>query len=258
MYNTGRGEMPNYQNGKIYKIESLIGGLVYVGSTTRALSERLGDHVRKHKQFMAGKAVGCTSFEVLNFPDYKILLVESCPCDTKEQLHTREAEHIRNIECVNKVVPLRSPAEHYADNKERIQEYRAENKERIDAYHANYRETHKGQKKAYDEANRETQREKAKIRNAEKKEQRAASNKRWREANKEWLKTYSKTDLEKIACPVCKKVMGIKYLQNKHHKKAHPGHVFPLVMYNPLRFVDTPIAPPSLESEREPSPQLSE
>ena len=34
--------MPNYQNGKIYKITS--GDLIYIGSTTQSLAKRWGDH----------------------------------------------------------------------------------------------------------------------------------------------------------------------------------------------------------------------
>ena len=36
--------MPNYQEGKIYKIYNVVNDDIYVGSTTRKLSERMADH----------------------------------------------------------------------------------------------------------------------------------------------------------------------------------------------------------------------
>jgi len=42
--------MVNYQNGKIYMIESLIGNCRYYGSTTQTLAQRLGIHKKDNKK----------------------------------------------------------------------------------------------------------------------------------------------------------------------------------------------------------------
>lgn len=85
--------MVNYQNGKVYKIESLSGGVVYYGSTTQSLANRLAGHRAKKDT---------SSYEVLKFRDAKIYLVESCPCNNREELLKRVGHYIRNNECVNK------------------------------------------------------------------------------------------------------------------------------------------------------------
>ena len=36
--------MPNYQEGKIYKIYNAVNDEIYIGSTTRKLSERMAEH----------------------------------------------------------------------------------------------------------------------------------------------------------------------------------------------------------------------
>ena len=47
--------MPNYQNGKIYKIVCNITGLVYIGSTIENLTERLWGHVYHYNSYLDGK-----------------------------------------------------------------------------------------------------------------------------------------------------------------------------------------------------------
>ena len=55
--------MPNYQDGKIYKIVCRITNLVYIGSTTnKYLCNRLGHH---NHAFHKKTASQCTSKEVL-------------------------------------------------------------------------------------------------------------------------------------------------------------------------------------------------
>ena len=61
--------MTNYQNGKIYKIESLSMNLVYYGSTTQSLCKRLSKHRSESKRS------NITSKQVLQYDDAKIYLV---------------------------------------------------------------------------------------------------------------------------------------------------------------------------------------
>ena len=63
--------MVNYANGKIYKIECLTTGLIYVGSTTKErLSQRMVEHRKKYKRHLKGKYPYTTSFKVLENDNY--------------------------------------------------------------------------------------------------------------------------------------------------------------------------------------------
>lgn len=88
--------MVNYQNGKIYRISA--GDLTYYGSTTQKLCVRMGRHRDQYRQ-----GTGCSSTMVLQQdPQAKIILVETYPCNTKEELTAREQYWIDNNPCVNK------------------------------------------------------------------------------------------------------------------------------------------------------------
>ena len=67
--------MPNYQDGKIYKLVSNISSDIYIGSTINKLSHRLNVHKCKNnkcvsKQLFANDAV------------VQIILIEMFPCST--------------------------------------------------------------------------------------------------------------------------------------------------------------------------------
>ena len=75
-------------------------------------------------------------FEKYGVENCKIVLIEMYPCDTKDELHKREAHYITTTVCVNKQIPGRTLAEYYQDNKQRLQkqhnEYYARQSEIID------------------------------------------------------------------------------------------------------------------------------
>ena len=113
--------MVNYNNAKIYKIVCNKTGLVYIGSTCKKLCQRLSAHRTSYKRFLNGKSTKkILSFKVLENNDYDIVLIELCPCNTKEELHKKERNYIETLECVNKIHLGRSSAQHYQDNKVRI------------------------------------------------------------------------------------------------------------------------------------------
>ena len=122
--------MPDYKNGKIYKLWSPEGDDIYIGSTTQPLYARLSGHKKKEK---------CSSkilFEKYN--NVKIELIESYPCDNIEELNKKEGEYIRANNCVNRCVAGRTVKEYQEDNKEKIKErekgYRENNKEKKKEY----------------------------------------------------------------------------------------------------------------------------
>jgi hypothetical protein len=153
--------MVNYQLGKIYRIVCNTTGLVYVGSTCEpTLAKRLQNHKRDYKRYLDGSNKYITSFKSLENNNYEIILIESYPCSSKDELHQRERHHIETMECVNKVIPGRTKKEYAVDNRHSIFEnqkkYREENKDRTKANKKKWREENKDKvkeihKKYYEE-----------------------------------------------------------------------------------------------------------
>jgi len=155
--------MPNYQNGKIYAIKSYQTELIYIGSTTRPLSQRLGLHRLNYKN-----NTGISSMELLKYSDYYIELIENFPCNSKEELLKREGYFIKqNINnSVNCCIPGRTYKEWANDNKEQLikkaKEYRENNKKQIREKSIEYYESHKEHVKEYQNQYRENNKEQKK------------------------------------------------------------------------------------------------
>ena len=132
--------MVNYQNGKIYKIEDANGEMCYIGSTTKdMLCKRMAEHRNSYDSWKVGKRGYFTVFDI--FEKYgvetcRIILLELVPCETREQITTRESFYVRSMECVNKNIPART-------HKECAFQYYLDNKEVIKAKSQTYRDTHK-------------------------------------------------------------------------------------------------------------------
>ena len=129
----------DYQNGKIYKIESMMGDKIYIGSTTKQyLSQRMVQHKSNYKIWKDGKQNKTFSFNI--FDEYglencEIILIEDYPCESKDQLTAREAHFIKSLDCVNKIVPGRTDKEYREDTKDKIstrmKDYRDKNRDMI-------------------------------------------------------------------------------------------------------------------------------
>jgi hypothetical protein len=165
--------MVNYKNSKIYKIVG--GGLVYVGSTTQRLCQRMNEHKQDKKGYEKGhKDRSVSSRFVLEYPDATILLIEKYPCEDKEQLKARERHWVDSMECVNKNRPIRKEGEQTEINHQLwinlTQEERDKKKERLrESYQQNKEKEALRKKKSY----------------VENKEQIDAQHKAYYEANKE-------------------------------------------------------------------------
>lgn len=126
--------MVNYQNGKIYTIRCRSDNtLIYVGSTTQSLSQRMTQHRSKYK----GKQC-CSLFKYIvddDWNDWYIELYELYPCNEKCELEKREGEITREIGTINYQIAGRTKKEYYNDTKEHHTEWNKENykknKERI-------------------------------------------------------------------------------------------------------------------------------
>jgi hypothetical protein len=145
----------DYSQGKIYKLECLTTGKVYIGSTTKQyLSQRLAQHISHYKQWKNGKCCYITSFEILEADNYQMTLLESCACESVDQLHAMERHFIKSMDCVNKVIPNRTDDDRrdyrkaYRHNninifRERDRQYYLTNSDRILDRNRRYREANR-------------------------------------------------------------------------------------------------------------------
>jgi hypothetical protein len=164
--------MPDYANGKIYKIVCNTTGLVYVGSTCELrLARRLVGHRSdftgfnngsKHKHYR-------TSFEVMKQNNYEIILIELFNCETKDELTARERYYIETTECVNKIVPTRTRQERDETNKDAIsvrrKAYRENNIDREREIGKIYRDKNKEEINRINRENYPAKKEKENARN---------------------------------------------------------------------------------------------
>ena len=107
------------QTVNFYKIISANTVNVYVGSTVKTLEVRLRKHENDNKRFLEGRQHYITSFEILEFKNYSIELIETKECETKADRDTIECMHIiNNPNTVNKYLPGRTRAQYREDNKQ--------------------------------------------------------------------------------------------------------------------------------------------
>ena len=160
--------MVNYQQGKIYKIVCNTTGLIYVGSTCeQRLSQRLTKHVATYKQHLKNNYAYCSSYDIIEKGNYEIILLETCPCSTSEELRMRERFYKENINCIN----LKNPCKTKEDAREWIINYRNKNRDLVNAI--------------------------ARKSNNKNKEKKAFSHKQWREKNIDKVKEQRQKDNKK-------------------------------------------------------------
>jgi len=129
--------MPDYSNGKIYKITSPNCEEVYVGSTTQSLDRRLTSHKSDCK------IKNCTSKKVIDYGDAAIELIEEFICETRTELERREGEIQKStLNCCNKIIAGRTnkewrEANNYTIIQQRV-EYQKINKDKIKKRMAEY------------------------------------------------------------------------------------------------------------------------
>ena len=95
--------MVNYQNAKIYTIRShQHQNEIYVGYTTRPLSERFSQHKRDSKNMLLHKKNKLYHF-VKNWDEWFIELYENNPCSNIEEILKKENDVVRAIGTLNTV-----------------------------------------------------------------------------------------------------------------------------------------------------------
>ena len=193
--------MPNYENGKIYKIVCNITGDVYIGATTQKLSQRLTQHVSSSKKTLRP----LKSRDLILRGDYQIVLIENYSCNSKEELERKEREHIEANICVNRYMPTRTIKEWCDANKETLsiknKEYRNTNKEVISVKQKEYRDSHKEEiallQKDYYNKHKESIKSKSNEYYATHKEMIRLRGKEYRIANKEAIALKKKEQYQK-------------------------------------------------------------
>ena len=156
--------MTKYQQTKIYKIESHLGNKIYIGATIKEhLAQRFQAHKQNYKCWKNGKYHKITSFEVFDLygiDNCSIVLLEAYPCVSKVEQNAKESHYIRNMECVNKVIPDRKRPEYYQDNIDHIKAInKAYYKANIEQIKASYQRNKEAISKAYFEKKKAQQRQ---------------------------------------------------------------------------------------------------
>lgn len=155
-----------YETGKIYKLQCS-DGKYYFGSTIRPLSSRLASHKYASKNTETNTMYN--HINTIGWDNVTIILIESFPCETKQQLLQRElwfiSEHKNNNLCLNTRNPLTDNTpetrqqhkdkckEYYVQHRDEMlqkrREYQIENREKRTEYNSEYRQQHSDKLKEY-------------------------------------------------------------------------------------------------------------
>jgi hypothetical protein len=134
-------EPSRYQQGKIYKIVSPHTDKIYIGSTTKQyLSQRLAKHKKSYNEWVKKQVHFVSSYEIFQFGNVEIILLETYPCNSKDELTARERhwmDQYNNL--VNRIRPCVSREEKKIKKKEYIEN----NLEYFQEKNKQYRENHK-------------------------------------------------------------------------------------------------------------------
>jgi hypothetical protein len=181
----GEPDLSRYARGKIYSIRSPQCEKYYIGSTCLDLCKRLYIHRKNYKTFLNGyKCDKITSFEILQYDDHYIELIQDYPCNSKRELEKREGQLQRYYknDIVNNYYAHLSPEQKKENDKKRYEENKKQILERQKQYNESNKEKVAEQRKQYYEAN---------------KEQIAEYKKQYREENKEKVAEQQKRKYEK-------------------------------------------------------------
>ena len=178
--------MPNYANGKIYKVLNSVDNEIYVGSTVEPLSARMAKHRAKiaaiphYKLYQHMNNIGKDMFY--------IELIELCPCSSKEELRAKEGEWIRQVGALNSRIAGRDGKAWYADHKhdisQKAKQFRQDNLLDVRQKDKEYRDRN---------IERERERDRTRYRNNElRKEDTKNRSKAWKNEHHEHVKQVAK------------------------------------------------------------------
>jgi hypothetical protein len=92
----------DYSKGVIYVIKNDVNNEIYVGGTTRKLTDRFTEHIYDACRARGGGNNRFYLFmKAIGFEHFYIELYEKYPCSTKQELGMREKSVIRDIGTLN-------------------------------------------------------------------------------------------------------------------------------------------------------------
>jgi len=193
--------MTDYSKTKIYKIESLLGDKIYIGSTAKQyLSQRFAQHKIAYKAWKAGKAFKVMSydlFDLYGLENCNIILIEEFVCTSKDAKNAREAFFIKELNCVNKCIPGRTVKQYHSDHKDELITYQKEYYKIHNLEHLNYM-------KEYNLKNADKLKEYYKIHNLE---------------HLNYMKEYYKKNKDQIITYQLKNADKLKEYRKEYYKK---------------------------------------
>lgn len=111
--------------GRVYKIVSDSTDLIYIGSTVRFLSNRMSYHRSDYKRYLDGKGKYTSSYEILQYGDARIELIQEGLFDDIKSLRRLEGQIIKNSSnIVNKNIAGRDTKTYEKENYDKIKERR--------------------------------------------------------------------------------------------------------------------------------------
>ena len=122
--------MPNYNNGKIYKIVNNIDNMIYIGSTTTKLCYRMSIH-RCHMEYNNNNSTLYQHMRKLGIDNFKIVLIEEYPWSNKDQLLRRE-RYIIELHNKQILLNINRPNRTNIERLQQMKNWHIDNKE----YHA--------------------------------------------------------------------------------------------------------------------------
>ena len=130
----------NYENGKIYKLVNDVNDKFYVGSTVNSLAKRKYWHKSKGKMVPRVKAI----YDEIGWNQLKIVLVESYPCDSNDELRQRERYWYDELKPdLNMIRPWVGIDEAKHEKKQLKKQYYENNVDTIKQLKKQYRENNK-------------------------------------------------------------------------------------------------------------------
>ena len=136
----------DYNNAKIYKLCSDVDDCFYIGSTCNSLAKRLSHH--KYDASRRAEIKVYKHFNRIGLGEMKIILIEKCDVNDKDELLRVEDRHIKdnikNPNCLNSWRAKRSFAEWKEEERdaylERKRKFYQRHKDEILEKHKEYRE----------------------------------------------------------------------------------------------------------------------
>jgi len=188
--------MEIYQRGKVYAIICNKTGRRYVGSTCEpTLAKRLAKHVSDFKRWEKVGKNYVTSYDIIKDGDYHIVLLESYPCKSRDELRMCEQKHINK--CINKNKAFQSREEFQEYHKEYHNQYRDKRIEQMKEYQEQHKEQIAEKKKEYREKHCDEIIEKAKQYREQHRDEIIEKAKQHREQHKNEIAEYQKEYYDK-------------------------------------------------------------